>query len=421
MVRQFDSPAMIQFGRFSIFPHRRELRAAGRPIRLGGRAFDVLMALIEASGSVVSKDELLDRVWQGRIVDENRLAAEIAALRKAFGVDRGLIRTVTGRGYQFTGEITRHHANKPEARAPAEAAAEFTPPLTNLPEPVSELIGREAELAELTDLAATNRLVTLIGAGGIGKTRLALEVARQLLPEFPDGVWLAEFGPLSDPALVPVTVAMALGLDLSGGLASAERVADALSAKHVMLLFDNCEHVVDAAASIVETLLRASPTARALATSREPLRIEGECLYRVLPLAVPGAGVQEVDELLRYGAARLFVARASTANRRFSPSLRAAADTAAICRRLDGIPLAIELAAARSAALGTSEVASHLDDRFGLLTDGLRTALPRHQTLRATLDWSYELLPEPERVVLRRLSIFAGSFTLAAASAGRGR
>src|SRR6516225_5096581 len=288
MVRLSDPPAIIQFGHFSIFPHRRELRDAGRPIRLGGRAFDVLMALIEVSGSVVTKDELLDRAWQGRIVDENRLAAEVAALRKAFGADRGLIRTVTGRGYQFTGKITRRPSNKPEARAPAEPADELTPPLTNLPEPISELIGREAELAELTDIAATNRLVTLIGAGGIGKTRLALEVARQLLPEFPDGVWLAEFGPLSDPALVPVTVAMALGLDLSGSVASAERVANALGAKQVMLLFDNCEHVVDAAASMVETLLRASPTARALATSQEPLRIQGECLYRVPPLAVPG-------------------------------------------------------------------------------------------------------------------------------------
>jgi predicted ATPase len=175
--------------------------------------------------------------------------------------------------------------------------------------------------------------------------------------------------------------------------------------------------VVDAAAGMAEALLRAGSTMRVLATSREPLRIEGECLYRVPPLAVPGAGIQDVDALLHYGAVRLFVARAHTANSRFSPSRRGAAATAAICRRLDGIPLAIELAAARSAALGTAEVASRLDDRFQLLTNGLRTALPRHQTLRATLDWSYELLPEPERVVLRRLAIFAGNFTLAAASA----
>jgi DNA-binding winged helix-turn-helix (wHTH) protein len=231
MVRLSDPPAIIQFGHFSIFPHRRELRAAGRPIRLGGQAFDVLMALIEASGSVVSKDELLERVWQGRIVDENRLAAEVSALRKAFGADRGLIRTVTGRGYQFTGEANLRPSSEPEARAPAEPAVELPAPRSNLSEPVSELIGREAELAELTDLATMHRLVTLIGAGGIGKTRLGLEVARKLLPEFADGAWVAEFGPLSDPALVPIMVAMALGLDLSGGVASAERVANALAAK----------------------------------------------------------------------------------------------------------------------------------------------------------------------------------------------
>ena len=419
MVDLSDAPARVEFGRFRVVPHRRQLLADGRPVRLGGRAFDVLMALIEASGAVVSKDELLDRVWQGRIVDENRLAGEITALRKAFGAERELIRTVAGRGYQFTGEIRAPSGGPgaPRLSESAAAGAELRRPLRNLPESVSELIGREVELAELTDLAATNRLVTLIGPGGIGKTRLGFELARQLLPELPDGVWVAELGPLSDPALVPVTVAMALRLDLSGGVISAERVADALGANRLMLLLDNCEHLIIAAAGMAEALLRASSAARVLATSREPLRVEGECLYRVPPLAMPPAGIEDVDELMRHGSVRLFIARARTANRRFSQSRRGAAATAAICRRLDGIPLAIELAAARSAALGTAEVASRLDDRFRLLTDGLRTALPRHQTLRATLDWSYELLPEPERRVLRCLAIFAGSFTLAAASA----
>jgi predicted ATPase/DNA-binding winged helix-turn-helix (wHTH) protein len=415
MVRLSDPAAIIEFGHFRIFPHRRQLLAAGRPIRLGGRAFDVLMALIEGSGAVVGKDELLGRVWQGRIVDENRLPGEIAALRKAFGAERELIRTVTGRGYQFTGEIRESSVGAGEREA--LAAATGLRPRTNLPEAVSELIGREEALSEVTDLVTTHRLVTLIGAGGIGKTRLGLEVARHLFGEFADGVWVAELAPLSNPDLVPLSVAVALGLDLSGGAVSAERLANAVAAKQLMLLLDNCEHVIDAAANMAGALLRANSASRVLATSREPLRIEGESLYRVPPLAVPSEGIQNVEELLRHGAVRLFVARARTADPHFSLEGRVAADAAAICRRLDGIPLAIELAAARSAALGIAEVASRLDDRFRLLTDGHRTALPRHQTLRATLDWSYKLLSEPERVVLRRLAIFAGGITLAAASA----
>jgi DNA-binding winged helix-turn-helix (wHTH) protein len=312
MVRLFDPPAIIQFGHFSILPHRRELHAAGRPIRLGGRAFDVLMALIEASGAIVSKDELLSRAWQGRIVDENRLASEISALRKAFGADRELVRTVTGRGYQFTGDIRLRSPGTGGRGGPETptASGEAPLPLTNLPEAVSELIGREAELSEIIDLVTTHRLVTLIGAGGAGKTRLGLDVARHLLGEFAAGVWVVELAPLSDPDLVPATVAMALGLDLSGGAASAERVANALAAKRLMLLLDNCEHVIDAAAGMAGALLRTNSAARVIATSREPLRTEGECLYRVPSLTVPVEGTQEIDELLRYGAVRLFVARA---------------------------------------------------------------------------------------------------------------
>jgi predicted ATPase len=287
----------------------------------------------------------------------------------------------------------------------------------NLSAPVSELIGREAELSEVADLMRTHRLVTLVGEGGVGKTRLGFEVARHLLPEFADGAWVAELAPLSDPELVPVTVATALGLNFAAGAISAERVANALGTRQLILVLDNCEHVIDAAANIAQMLLHTNPAIRVLATSREPLRTEGEYLYRVPPLAVPAEGVEDTEELLRHGAVRLFVTRARAADPHFSPNGRTAAVAAAICRRLDGIPLAIELAAARGAALGIAEIASRLDDRFHLLTGGHRTAPPRQQTLRATLDWSYELLPEPERMVLRRLATFAGNFTLAAAGA----
>jgi predicted ATPase/Flp pilus assembly protein TadD len=281
--------------------------------------------------------------------------------------------------------------------------------------PVSELIGREAELAEVTALVTKHRLVTLTGEGGIGKTHLAIEVARHLLSEFVDGAWVAELAPLADPELVPVTVATALGLELAAGAMSAERVANALGGKQLMLVLDNCEHVIDAAARMAGVLLHTNAAIRLLATSREPLRVEGEHLYRVPPLAVPAEGADDMDELLRHGAVQLFVTRARAADPHFSPDGGTAAVAAAICRRLDGIPLAIELAAARGAALGIEDLASRLDDRFRLLTGGRRTALPRHQTLQATLDWSYELLSEPERLVLHRLAIFAGGFGLEAA------
>jgi hypothetical protein len=310
------------------------------------------MGLIEASGAVVSKDALMQRVWPDRIVEENNLQAQISALRRAFGADRGLIRTIAGRGYQFTGGI-RTVAATPNAQAvagmPQPAPTPSRPP-TNLPEPVSELIGRDVELDEILDLSTSHRLVTLTGAGGIGKTRLSLEVARRLLPRFADGVWIIELAPLSDPELVPVTVATALGLDLTSSTASPLPVANALRSKQLMLVLDNCEHVVDAAAGMAEALLRASPTARVIATSREPLRAEGEWIYPVPPLAVPTEGSPDSVDPLRYGAVRLFVERVRAAAPYFSPDARVARAMAGICRRLDGIPLAIELAAARAAA-----------------------------------------------------------------------
>jgi len=411
-----QTSAAIEFGRFSVLPHRRELLAEGRPLELGGRAFDVLMALIEASGAVVSRDTLMERVWPNRIVEENSLQAQISALRRAFGTDRDLIRTVAGRGYQFTGE-TRTVPARPDAPAAAGISQPTAAPSrlpTNLPEPVSELIGRDAELGEILDLSASHRLVTLTGAGGIGKTRLGFEAARRLLPRFADGVWATELAPLSDPQLVPVTVATALGLELASDTASPLSVANALRSKQLMLVLDNCEHVIDAAARMAEALLRGNPAARVIATSRELLRAEGEWVYPVPPLAVPAEGSPDGEDPLRYGAVQLFVERARAAAPHFSPNARVVAVIAGICRRLDGIPLAIELAAARAAALGIEGVAARLDDRFRLLAGGHRTAMPRHQTLRATLDWSYDLLTEPERVVLRRLAIFPGSFTLEA-------
>jgi len=410
----------LKFGRFQVLPRRREFLAEGVPVPLGSRAFDVLMVLIEAGGELVTKDEILSRVWPGMVVEEHSLQFYISALRKVLGDDRGFIKTISGRGYRFVGDIT---AAVSEQEALANRRADLPSPLpdaeelTNLPAPTSHLIGREAELSKATALVTTHRLVSLVGAGGIGKTRLGFEVARNLLPKFANGVWVAELGVLSDPDLVAVTIATAIGLELPAGAVTPERVAAALGAKQLLLVLDNCEHVIDAAASMAEALLSANPKMHVMATSREPLRAEEEHLYRVPPLAVPAEGTEDIEDLLRYGAVRLFVSRVRATQPHFAPDQRIAPAIAAICRRLDGIALAIELAAARAAALGVEEVAAHLDDRFHLLTGGRRTALPRHQTLRSTLDWSYELLCEAERVVFRRLSIFAGSFVLAEATA----
>ena len=413
MVARADVPASVGFRRFRVLPHRGEMIADGKPIKLGGRAFDILMALIETCGEVVTKDALMRRVWPGRVVEENNLQSHIAALRAALGPDRDLIRTVSGQGYQFTGEI-RTLPDGGDERAslgPDKAESEALAP-TNVPEPVSELIGRDDELAEVVSLMGAHRLVTLTGAGGIGKTRLAVAVARELRPNFADGVWLAQFSSLADPKLVPATVAAAVGLGL-GGEASVQSVAQALAGRRLLLVLDTCEHVIEIAASMAEAALGVGSELRILATSRELLKAEGEWVYRVSPLAVPTADVEQGD-CLEYGAIRLFLERARAADPRFAPNRPPVESIAAICRRLDGIPLAIELAAARAAALGVEGLAARLDDRFCLLTGGRRTALLRHQTLRATLDWSYELLTEPERVILRRLAVFAGPFSLEA-------
>jgi len=403
------------FGRFRVLPHRRELLADGQPVMLGGRAYDVLMMLIEAQGAIVSKDALMARVWPDRVVEENALEVQVSTVRGAFGADRGLIRTVSGRGYQFTGEI-RTQAAADERVVPDEAPVEprSAPSPTNLPERVSEFIGRDEELRELLSLVAFHRQVTLTGPGGIGKTRLALVVARELRAGFADGVWVCEFSPLADPSLVPATVAAAVGLELAAGEVSARRVAQALAGRRLLLVLDTCEHVIGAAAELAEAVLRAASEVHVLATSREPLRAEGEQIYPVPPLGMPAdAG----DDPWQYGAVQLFAARSRASGVHLSEERQVGLEIATVCRQLDGIPLAIELAAARASALGIAELAALLDDRFNLLTSGRRTGLPRHRTLRATLDWSFELLPETERMVLRRLAIFAGTFSLEAAGA----
>ena len=277
-----------------------------------------------------------------------------------------------------------------------------------------------AAVQRLLDFLSAYRVVTLTGPGGIGKSALALEVARTLFPAFGGDAWLIELASLSDPDLVPSVVTGVLGLKLGGVEISAESVARAIGGERLLLVLDNCEHVIDAAAQLVETMVRVCPRTTVLATSREALRIEGECVYRVPPLEVPSEHWEEPSDVLGRSAAELLVARMRELDSDFSPDSDGLAAIAAICRHLDGIPLAIEFAATRAAALGLEQVASRLDDRLTLLTGGRRTALPRHRTLRAMLDWSYETVLEAEQGLFRRLAVFPGGFTLEAAAAVAG-
>jgi predicted ATPase/DNA-binding winged helix-turn-helix (wHTH) protein len=398
---------------------RRELRTRGVPVPLGGRAFDIVEVLAQSAGELVTKDEIFRRVWSGAIVEESTLQVHISAIRKALGPDRGMLKTAFGRGYRLLGAWTIRQ----EGRSAAPVVLQIVPPavfLTNFPSASSELIGRTSAVRHLQDRLSAYRLVTLIGAGGIGKTALALEVARDLFPTFHGDGQLVELASLADPDLVPAAVSGVLGLELGGGGISAEAVARAIGTRKLLLVLDNCEHVIDAAAKLVETMVRVCPRTTVLATSREVLRIEGECVYRVAPLEVPPEHWEEPYDVLGHSAAELLVARMRALDPDFSPDRDSLAAIAAICRHLDGIPLAIEFAATSAATLGLEQVASRLDDRFALLTRGRRSALPRHRTLRAALDWSYELLPEAERRLFRRLAVFPAGFTLEAAAAVAG-
>jgi predicted ATPase/class 3 adenylate cyclase len=297
---------------------------------------------------------------------------------------------------------------------PALRSLEATP--NNLPHQVTSFIGRDKESAELRRRLAINRLLTLTGAGGCGKTRLCLQVAADALEQFPDGVWLVELAPLVDPGLVPQTVATVLGLKEAPGKPIRQTLTDYLKDKRLLLLLDNCEQLLDGCAQLADALLRQCPQVKILASSREPLGMGGEQAYRVPSLSLPDPKqTQTPASIAPFEAVQLFTDRALLARPDFKVTHQNAAMLASICYRLDGIPLAIELAAARVRALSIEEINSRLDQRFLLLTGGSRTALPRQQTLRSLIDWSYDLLNDPEKRLLQRLSIFAGGWTLAAA------
>ena len=305
----------------------------------------------------------------------------------------------------------------PQAAAPeADPAQTKAAPLGLLPRPLTELVGREQEASTVSALLFRSPLVTLTGPGGVGKTRLAIRVAEAWAEDQPDGVWFVDLAPLADAALVTRTVAAVLGVREEPGRALSDTLAAALRDRRLLLILDNCEHLLGACAALAARLLETSPNLRLLSTSRQALGLTGETVWRVPSLAVPDE-TESLDAVARADAVRLFVERAVSGAPGFALTPQTSPAVAQICRRLDGIPLAIELAAARARMLSPEQIAARLDDRFHLLTQGSRAALPRQQTLRAAVDWSYDLLSEPERRLLARLSVFAGGWTLEAAEA----
>ena len=412
------------FGPFQLLAARRELLAHGVPVTLGQRAFEILLMLVNRHGQLVTKDELMAEVWPGVVVEENNIQVHVSALRKVLSTagdgDRYLL-TVAGRGYRFVAPVQRESGaglTAPPASAPDRTAAVSAGAATNnLPQQLTTLIGREADLADIMARLAAHRLVTLTGSGGVGKTRLAIEAGRNVLDRYPDGVWLAELAPLNDPQLVTSIVGDVLGVSLNAPRGAIETLASALKDKQLLLILDNCEHVIAEAARVAETLMRSCPRLSILASSRERLAIAGESIVRVPSLPAPDAsGTLTAARAGEYAAVRLFVERASALGG-FALNDANAATVGSICQRLDGIPLAIELAVPRLRVLSLEQLARCLDERFRLLTAGSRTALPRQQTLHALIDWSYGLLSDAEKILLARLSVFFGTAALASITA----
>jgi len=388
-------------------PAERAVRIDGKPVPIGSRAFDLLLVLIENGGRLVTKDELMQRVWGRTIVEEANLHVQISALRKLLGAQA--VTTVPGRGYRFAAPDVATDVETFD-RGPTAAKTARIPASIEPPPP---LFGRDDDLAALQTLTAAHRLVTIAGPGGIGKTRLARALLWHARDRFPDGVAMIELAAMSDSKRVPAAIAAALQLPPGSGSDPADALAAALRPLRMLILLDNAEQIADGVAAVVARLLDGGGAVHVVVTSQVPLKVGGERVHRLGGLDLPAANATVAPgEALGFGAVALFVERVRAADRHFTLTERNLPHVIAICRALDGIALAIELAAARAPVLGVQVVAERLDARFRLLRSGARTAPSRQQTLEAAMDWSHALLTAPQQIAFRQLGVFAGGFTL---------
>ncbi|MBT8765365.1 ATP-binding protein [Metapseudomonas boanensis] len=406
-LRTIQTDVVMEFGPFHYYVQRRLILQGDRPLRLGSRALDILHLLLEHAGNVVSKETILARVWPTTVVEEINLRVHIAALRRALSDGKGgkhYIANIPQRGYSFIADVQLTSADE---LAPHEPNGK---PLHNLPGRLSPIFGRDAVVDELIRKLPTRRLMTLVGAGGMGKTTIALRLAELLLPHYHDGVYLIDLSVLVDPTLVAAKVARTLGLAPLSEHDPCD-LGRYLNSRHLLLVLDNCEHLIENCAALIEGLLRNAPRLTILATSREPLLTDGECVQRLDGLTIPPRSLA-LEAAIGCSAVQLFVARVEAHLPGFVLREQDVAVVIEICRRLDGIPLAIELAAAQVGMLGLRGLLGQLEHCLQLLTHGRRTAASRHQSLRATLDWSYALLSPSERTVLQRFSVFKAALSL---------
>jgi predicted ATPase/DNA-binding winged helix-turn-helix (wHTH) protein len=391
------------FGPFSLEMPQLLLRRDGEAVKMGGRALNLLAVLAEAEGELVTHDTLSDRVWPRQTIDESAIRVHLSAARKVLAqVDGGnMIVAEAGRGYRLAVAVTREDAAQAEPALARRA---------HLPARLGTIFGRDGVIAKLAEELVERRFISVVGPGGIGKTTAATAIARMVSDTHGMNAWFLDLAPVADEAMVAAKLSAMLELP-SSGTDLIPRIAARLAAEPALVLFDNCEHVVDEVARIAEQVLQHAPRLLLLATSREPLRAEGEWVHRLAALAVPLPDERtSVEAVAAYAAPALFTERARAVNADFRLDPQTAQAVAEICRKLDGMPLAIELAAARSDTMTPDAILAGLDDRFTLLTRGRRTALPRHRTLRAALDWSYDLLEAQARDLLDRLSLFRAGF-----------
>lgn len=405
-----SSAMRLRFGPFELNVAERSLSKANQIIPLGGRAYDILIALLENAGEVVPKSELIARAWPDVTVEEGSLRVHLSALRKALGdgqFGNKYIANIQGRGYSFIAPVTRLPADRDRGSVSSG--------LSHLPPALGRMVGRNNVVLEIQRLLQTEqRLITILGAGGIGKTTVALSVAHGALADFSGAVFFVDLSTVTDKEQVIGAVVTAVGL-VPQPVDPREALLNFLRARRALVILDSCEHLIERTAEIADYIFRNAPEIYILATSRETLRVPGERVFRLCSLDCPPEQPRPTaSEVLAYPAARLFAERVSARRGNFSLSDDEAPMVAEICRKLDGIALAIELAAGRAAVFGVRNTVARLGSRLDLLKFGRRTANPRHQTLKATLDWSHDHLSEVERIVLRRVAIFIGHFSLEA-------